>query len=50
MTAARLISSLMPWKNRSVNPITTSDLPGHCGSPPAFIDCSLISSDLVKNG
>ena len=27
-----------------------SDFAGHCGSPPAFIDCSLISNDLMKNG
>ena len=41
MTAMRLISSEMPWTNSSTKPISTSDLAGHCGSPPALHDCSL---------
>src|SRR6266567_622003 len=27
-----------------------SDLAGHCGSPPALPDCSLISTERMKNG
>ena len=27
-----------------------SDLAGHCGSPPALPDCSLISTERRKNG
>ena len=50
ITAMRLISSEMPWKNSSTKPIRISDFAGHCGSPPAFIDCSLSSNDRRKNG
>src|SRR6185312_8151099 len=32
------------------NPIMIRDLVGHCGSPPAFPDCSLISYERRKNG
>src|SRR5438045_3294099 len=28
----------------------TSDLAGHCGRPPAFIDCSLIEDERRKKG
>ena len=27
-----------------------SDLAGHCGRPPALPDCSLISTERMKNG
>lgn len=50
MTATRLISSETAWKNSIANPIMISALLGHCGRPPAFPDCSLISIDLKKKG
>src|SRR6516165_2882087 len=50
ITAMRLMSSEMPCQNRSTNPMRMSDFAGHCGSPPAFIDCSLSRKDLMKNG
>ena len=40
----------MPCRNSSTNPIKTKDFAGHCGSPPAFIDCSLIRYDRMKKG
>src|SRR4051794_17340037 len=46
----RLISSETPCTNRNTNPTMTSDLAGHGGSPPALPDCSLISTDRMKNG
>ena len=33
-----------------MKPIRISILAGHCGSPPAFIDCSLSSTDFNTNG
>src|SRR5262249_49366933 len=49
-TAMRLMSSEMPCQNSSTNPIKISDFAGHCGSPPAFIDCSFSRNDRRKNG
>src|SRR5712692_3751794 len=46
----RLISSDMPCTSSMVNPIMISDFAGHCGSPPALPDCSLISTERIKNG
>src|SRR4051794_2830700 len=46
----RLISSETPCTNRNTNPTMTNDFAGHCGSPPALPDCSLISTDRMKNG
>ena len=50
ITAMRLISSEIPWTSRNVNPMMISDLAGHCGRPPALPDCSLISTERMKNG
>ena len=50
MTAMRLISSERPWTSSIANPIMISALLGHCGSPPAFPDCSLTSTYRRKKG
>ncbi len=50
ITAIRLINSDMAWTIKNVKPMTISDLAGHCGSPPALPDCSLISTERIKNG
>ena len=50
ITAMRLISSEMPCTSSSANPMMISDLAGHCGRPPALPDCSLISTERMKNG
>ena len=50
ITAIRLMSSEIPCQNSRKNPMRMSDFAGHCGYPPAFIDCSLIWNDRMKKG
>src|SRR5712691_8572160 len=49
-TAIRLISSEIPCRKSRANPIRIRDFAGHCGRPPAFIDCSLSANDRRKKG
>ena len=48
MTAMRFISSEIPWRNSSTKQAGTRNFAGHCASPPAFDDCSLMLKE-AKN-
>ena len=50
MTAMRFISSEIPWRNSSTKQAGTRNFAGHCASPPAFDDCSLMLKEAKKNG
>src|SRR5450759_933633 len=50
ITAIRFTSSEIPCMNSIANATMISALDGHCARPPAFPDCSLISTERRKKG
>src|SRR5437879_120217 len=50
MMAIRLMSCEIPCRDNSQNPMRISDFAGHCGSPPAFSDCSLRFTERIRKG
>src|SRR5664279_2865153 len=50
MIAMRLINSDRPWTSSIANATMINAFDGHCGKPPAFPDCSLISTERKKKG